>query len=119
MPIQDAKTQDGHVHLGYDKATIKDAPNIEADAELSGAEEAELYAYYGISGYSQYEGDDHADVTDDAMARSQEELRVGTRQEQVGKARLRKYTVTGEVQVDESVRKEQIDTDCDVGAKRR
>ena len=118
MPIQDAKTQDGHVHLGYDKATIKDAPNIEADAELSGAEEAELYAYYGISGYSQHEGDYHADVTDrertrdesddvghdtsgrstdDAMTRSEEELRVGTRQEQVGKARLRKYTVTDEV----------------------
>ena len=53
------------------------------------------------------------------MARSKEELRVGTRQEQVGKARPRTYTVTDEVQVDESVRREQIDTDGDVGAKRR
>jgi uncharacterized protein (TIGR02271 family) len=32
--------------------------------------------------------------TDDAMTRSEEELRVGTRQREAGRARLRKYVVT-------------------------
>ena len=35
------------------------------------------------------------------------------------RVRIDKDTVTDEVQVDESVRKEQIDTDGDIDAKRR
>ena len=36
-------------------------------------------------------------TTDDAMTRSEEELRVGTRQREAGRARLRKYVVTENV----------------------
>jgi uncharacterized protein (TIGR02271 family) len=124
VPIQDAREHEGHVHLAFDKAKVKDAPNVEADGELSEAEEAKLYEYYGISGYSQYDGPDHDTIsardrevvghdtsgpnTDDAMTRSEEELHVGTRQEEVGKARLRKYIVTENVTKTVPVQREEV-----------
>ena len=37
-------------------------------------------------------------TTDDAMTRSEEELRVGTRERETGRVRLRKYVVTEHVQ---------------------
>ena len=129
VPIENARTHEGHVHLAYDKAKIKDAPNVEADGELSEAEEARLYEYYGISGYSQYDGPDHATVsdydrtrgeretvgrdtsgptTDDAMTRSEEQLRVGKRQEETGRARLRKYIVSEDVHTTVPVSREEV-----------
>jgi uncharacterized protein (TIGR02271 family) len=45
--------------------------------------------------------------TDDAMTRSEEQLRVGTTQEQAGRARLRKYVVTEEETHTVPVRKEK------------
>jgi len=133
VPLEGASEHDGHIHLGFDKAKIKDAPNIDADGELSEAEEAKLYEYYGQS-YSSYDGPDHdtfssrGDVdrdvdidrdrtvgrdtsgpeTDDAMTRSEEELRVGTRAQEVGKARLRKYIVTENVQTTVPVSREEV-----------
>jgi uncharacterized protein (TIGR02271 family) len=50
-------------------------------------------------------GDD-AD-TDTAMTRSEEELRVGTRQRETGRARLRKYIVTEDVEETVPVRREE------------
>jgi hypothetical protein len=60
-------------------------------------------------------------TTDDAMTRSEEELRVGTESRERGRARLRKKervrldkdTVTDERQVAEEVRKEQIEVEGD------
>jgi uncharacterized protein (TIGR02271 family) len=46
--------------------------------------------------------------TDDAMTRSEEELRVGTTQRESGRARLRKYVVTEEVQQTVPVRREEV-----------
>ncbi|MDQ3630250.1 MAG: YsnF/AvaK domain-containing protein [Actinomycetota bacterium] len=139
VPVEGARTHEGHVHLAFDKAKVKDAPNVEADGELSEAEEAELYGYYGIAGYSQYEGPDHdtlaehdrprepvgrdtsGPTTDEAMTRSEEQLRVGTRSEEVGKARLRKYIVTENVTTTVPVQREEVRierepiTDANVG----
>jgi len=93
-----ANAADGKVSVAYDKAKVKGAPNVKADGELSEQEEAKLYEYYGLGGYSQYDGPDHATLTgghtDDAMTRSEEELRVGTTRQESGRARLRKYVVT-------------------------
>lgn len=60
--------------------------------------------------------DDHGTVghdtsgpeTDDAMTRSEEELHVGTAQQQTGKARLRKHVVTEHVQKTVPVRREEV-----------
>ena len=138
VPVEGAKLHDDHVHVGYTKDKVKDAPNVEADGELSEDEEAKLYEYYGIAGYSQYEGEDHATITDydrdrgengrdldrdragtvandvsgeetdDAMTRSEEEVRIGTTQRETGKARLRKYIVTENVTQTVPVSREEV-----------
>jgi uncharacterized protein (TIGR02271 family) len=47
-------------------------------------------------------------TTDDAMTRSEEELRVGKSEQERGRARLRKYVVTEEVQQTVPVRREEV-----------
>jgi uncharacterized protein (TIGR02271 family) len=47
-------------------------------------------------------------TTDDAMTRSEEELRVGTERHETGKARLRKYVVTEEVTKTVPVTREEV-----------
>jgi uncharacterized protein (TIGR02271 family) len=129
VPIDDAQGHDDHVQVPYTKDTIKDAPNVDADEELSEAEEQRLYDHYGLS-YSAYEGPDHESLvdpdregrfaregaghdtsgpdTDDAMTRSEEELRVGTTSRESGRARLRKYVVTEQVETTVPVQREEV-----------
>jgi uncharacterized protein (TIGR02271 family) len=47
-------------------------------------------------------------TTDDAMTRSEEELRVGTTQRERGRARLRKYVTTETQQVTVPVQREEV-----------
>ena len=47
VPIDGADLGDGGVRVAYDTATVKDAPNVEAEGELSPEEEQLLYSYYG------------------------------------------------------------------------
>jgi uncharacterized protein (TIGR02271 family) len=47
-------------------------------------------------------------TTDDAMTRSEEQLRVGTTSEEVGRARLRKYVVTENVSTTVPVSREEV-----------
>jgi len=60
-------------------------------------------------------------TTDDAMTRSEEQLRVGTTSEEVGRARLRKYVVTENVSTTVPVTREEVRverepiTDANVG----
>ena len=58
MPIADAETGDDEVRLAYSKDQIKDAPNVDADGELSRDEERALYEHYGRSDYGDYDGSD-------------------------------------------------------------
>jgi uncharacterized protein (TIGR02271 family) len=117
VPIKDASAGDDTVSVPFDKDTVKDAPQVEPDGELSQREEAELYRHYGLS-YSETqsdtglpEGDTGRDVsgptTDDAMTRSEEELRVGTAERETGRVRLRKYVVEDEVTQTVPVRREK------------
>jgi uncharacterized protein (TIGR02271 family) len=46
--------------------------------------------------------------TDDAMTRSEEELLVGKAQRETGRARLRKYVVTEQVQTTVPVQREEV-----------
>jgi uncharacterized protein (TIGR02271 family) len=61
-------------------------------------------------------------TTDDAMTRSEERLNVGTRSEEVGRARLRKYVVTENVTESVPVSREEVRlerepiTDANVGS---
>ena len=49
-----------------------------------------------------------APTTDDAMTRSEEELRVGTTERETGRVRLRKYVVEDEVTETVPVRREEV-----------
>ncbi|HEV3002325.1 MAG TPA: PRC and DUF2382 domain-containing protein [Solirubrobacteraceae bacterium] len=125
VPIREARPSDKGVTVPYDKAKVKDAPNAEADGELSPEEERRLYEHYGVSwgefDYDrEYEGDRGFEergpvgrdvsgpTTDDAMTRSEEELAVGKASRETGRARLRKYVTTEQVQTTVPVQREEV-----------
>jgi uncharacterized protein (TIGR02271 family) len=113
VPLRGASDRGGTLSVPYEKGQIKDAPQLDADGELSRAQEDELYRYYRLDG----EQDDtigtvghdvSGPTTDDAMTRSEEELRVGTAERETGRVRLRKYVVEDEVTQTVPVRREEI-----------
>jgi uncharacterized protein (TIGR02271 family) len=133
VPLADASVSGGTLRVPYEKAKVKDAPRVDADqGHLSPAEEEELYRYYGIgtgtadtagyadttgtAGYTETDTNRHGTVghdtsgptTDDAMTRSEEQLRVGTQQVEAGKARLRKFVVTENVTTTVPVSHEEV-----------
>ena len=119
VPIQEAEPTGGQVRVPFDKEQVKDAPRIDPDGELSQHEEATLYAHYGMayserrsdSGLPEGTGAAHdvsGPTTDDAMTRSEEEVRVGTARRERGRARLRKYVVTEHVQRTVPVQREEV-----------
>jgi hypothetical protein len=48
VPLAEATEVDNHIQVPHPRTLVKDAPNIEADGQLSEAEEAELYRHYGL-----------------------------------------------------------------------
>jgi uncharacterized protein (TIGR02271 family) len=148
VPLDRASLNGDRIEVPFGKDQVKGAPRIDADGNLSPAEEDELYTYYGLSSTggrldtdsdsvtgteSGYTGTDsgYADSTtttsttgnydtghdtsgpstDDAMTRSEERLVAGTRTEEAGKARLRKYVVTEQQQVTVPVTHEEVTLD--------
>ena len=117
VPINRASPKAGSVHVEATKDQVKDAPKIDPDGELSAAEERELYAHYGRD-YVETDGvdserepvgeDTSGPTTDDAMTRSEEELAVGTRTQERGRARLRKYVVTEQVETTVPIQREEV-----------
>jgi uncharacterized protein (TIGR02271 family) len=128
VPIQNAEPTGEQVRVPFSKDQIKDAPKIDdSNGELSQQEEAELYSHYGMSyGESRSDSglpeggapdaggrgavgrDTSGPTTDEAMTRSEEELKVGKAERERGRARLRKYVVTEEVQQTVPVRREEV-----------
>jgi uncharacterized protein (TIGR02271 family) len=137
VPIDAAKSEGGRIAVPYTKDQVKDSPNIDADADLSESEEQRIFEHYELS-YSGYDGPDHESLTgrgdtdredrfsrdadardtvghdtsgpttDDAMTRSEEELDVGTTSRERGRARLRKYVVTEQVEKTVPVQREEV-----------
>jgi uncharacterized protein (TIGR02271 family) len=115
VPIADASPSgEGEVRVAYSKDQVKDAPNIEPDGQLSEDEERRLYQHYGRSDYGEWTGEDRTARFDrergdsDAMTRSEEELHVGTESRETGRARLRKYVVTENVERTVPVQREEV-----------
>jgi uncharacterized protein (TIGR02271 family) len=112
VPLAEAEPALGNVVVPYSKEQVKEAPSVDPDGELSPEEEERLYTHYGVaSSEPEYraEGyDTSGPTTDDAMTRSEEELRVGTAQRERGRARLRKYVVTEEVEQTVPVKREEV-----------
>ncbi|MFG3509461.1 DUF2382 domain-containing protein [Streptomyces sp. NPDC047821] len=133
VPIHDAALVEDHLEVPYPKGKVKEAPNVDVDAggHLSAAEERRLYEHYGINwdgtlARGDADRDRRADAAglagtagtadarsdalagDDAMTRSEEQMHVGVEQREAGRARLRKYVVTEEVQQTIPLRHEEV-----------
>ncbi|MEP7022432.1 MAG: PRC and DUF2382 domain-containing protein, partial [Actinomycetota bacterium] len=126
-PLHGSQADGDSLQLAVSKDMVKDAPSVDTDSHISGAESDELLSYYaGHLGDSSQAADgdyapgQHADDTttgredlagqpevhgqgtpgnaaDDAMTRSEEQLHVGTEQVETGRVRLRKHVVTEQV----------------------
>jgi uncharacterized protein (TIGR02271 family) len=117
VPLAQATQTGENVRVPYDKQLVKDAPRVDPDGHLSEAEERQLWRHYGFdydrttrrraTGRGAVGRDTSGPTTDDAMTRSEEELRVGTAQRERGRVRLRKYVTTEHVQQTVPVRREQ------------
>jgi uncharacterized protein (TIGR02271 family) len=132
VPLAQATQTDNDVRVPYDKQLVKDAPRVDPDQHLSEAEERQLWRHYGLdydrttrrraTGQGAVGRDTSGPTTDDAMTRSEEELRVGTTQRERGRIRLRKYVTTEHVEQTVPVRREQVRverepiTDANLGA---
>jgi uncharacterized protein (TIGR02271 family) len=130
VPIAGAAPDGEDVRAQVTKDQVKDAPGVEADGELSEQEERRLFEHYGVpyttEGSTTAQGtpagqgpptggrresvgrDTSGPETDDAMTRSEEELRVGTTQHEAGRARLRKHVVTEMVTKTVPVQREEV-----------
>ena len=119
--------------LPFDKTVVKDSPDIADASHLDADEQQSLYALLpavprhrrrpgpaattgrtattdsATTGTSAGEGyDTSGPNTDEAMTRSEEQLRVGTEQVEAGRARLRKYVVTEQQTVQVPVSREEV-----------
>lgn len=111
VPLSDASFSGDRLTLSYTKEKVKDSPNVsDSDGHLTPEQERELYEYYGMS-YSEagtdYDTTRTTGESGDAMTLSEERVNVGTRSEETGRARLRKYVETDQVQESVPVRKER------------
>ncbi len=122
VPLAQATQADGEVQVPYPKQLVNDAPRVDADQHLSEAEEQQLWRHYGLdydttdrsvatgrdaTSRATVGRDTSGPTTDEAMTRSEEELRVGTTQRERGRVRLRKYVTTEHVQQTVPVRREK------------
>jgi uncharacterized protein (TIGR02271 family) len=95
VPLSDAETHENGIRVPFEKATVKDAPKIDPDGELSQSEERTLYQHYGRD-YRDFDGG--SGVLDRDTA--QTDLDAGT-------------TTRGDVDVDRDRTRGDVDVDRD------
>jgi len=126
VPLVSATTEGGNLTVPFEKSHIKGAPAVDDDGQISQAEEQALYSHYGVEyGESRSDSglpegtatpeprgtvghDTSGPSTDNAMTRSEEEVVVGKQQVETGRARLRKYIVTENVETTVPVSREEV-----------
>jgi len=133
VPTAGARPRGEQVEVQFAKDHINEAPRVEPDGELAAEEEAALYRHYGLEywepepvaavpeadvpapgaapdtgGRRPVGHDVSGPTTDEAMTRSEEEVRVRTERRERGRARLRKYIVTEQVRQTVPVEREEI-----------
>jgi uncharacterized protein (TIGR02271 family) len=138
-PLYGSNATTEGLQLAVTKDMVKGAPSVDADGHIGEGENDALYDYYAgyLGDSTQQAGDPREDLTgrddvqgrdtsgpttDDAMTRSEERLRVGTEQAEIGRARLRKHVVTENVTQTVPVSHEEVRlerepiTDANAGA---
>ena len=125
VPLAGASPDGESVRVTVTKDQVSGAPAVEADQELSQSQERELFENYGVpytdegsvtaTGGSPTTAeadrvgrDTSGAASDEAMTRSEEELRVGTEQRESGRVRLRKHVVTEMVTKTVPVQREEV-----------
>jgi len=118
VPVAGADVREDGVSVPYTKEQVKATPDVDSD-EISQELEAQLYSHYGL-GYSEQrsgtglpEGGVPSEAprgtTDEGeVVRSEEELRVGKRDVEAGRARLHKWVETEPVETDVELRRETV-----------
>jgi|tagenome__1003787_1003787.scaffolds.fasta_scaffold19903708_2 hypothetical protein len=92
---------DGDIHVPYTLAAIKSAPNVDPDVALTDEEESRLHEHYGAPTKMRPESAE--------MIRSEEEVEFSVEPAKPKeRVRLRKYTVTEQVEKTVPVRREEI-----------
>ncbi len=126
VPVEGANVADDGVTVAYDKDLVKGSPDIDGD-EISASTEDELYRYYSLQGTGTTDtttrrtdaapsgtGRDIdrqtglANAGEESLTRSEEELRVGKREAESGRVRLRKWVETEPVSADVELRTETV-----------
>lgn len=105
VPLDAIEMQKDHLSVPFDKDMVKDAPQVEGDADqpLNDAEIDELYAHYNLEPAPKAATsppppqETRKQVAQQELTRSEERLRVGKETLPAGAARLRKYVVTEDV----------------------
>lgn len=125
VPIAGTTAHDDGVKVPYSTDHIKDAPSVDADEHLDAGEERRLYDHYEMSydaadhgsayggreradeGYEYADTHDRGTGTGDAeVTLSEEQLAVDKTEREAGRVRLRKYTVSEDVNVTVPVKKQ-------------
>lgn len=119
VPLSGARSDGDTLTVVHHKAHVHDAPHVDADQHLDADEERALYRHYGLSGNGasgtartdqagMAATDGHQKRGQDELIRSEERLHVGTEEQEVGRARLRKVVVTENVATTVPVSHEEV-----------
>ncbi len=115
VPVQGAERRDDGFYVPYSKDQVKETPEIDSD-EINQETEAGLYSHYGL-GYSERRSDTGLPegsppptggtaTGEEDVVRTEEELQVGKRETEAGRARLRKWVETEPVETDVELKRE-------------
>jgi uncharacterized protein (TIGR02271 family) len=126
VPITDATLVDGELRLPFSKDLVSAAPSVDVDRHLAAEDEERLHRHYSQAYAEDAPAAGAAPATpppaadDDAMTRSEEQLRVtGTQRRTAGTARLRKWVETDVETVEVPVRREkarlEVEPSADAG----
>jgi uncharacterized protein (TIGR02271 family) len=131
IPFEMARVNDARqtIKVAADKETLKNGPTFDEDREITPEFEKEVYSYYGLkrasttqeSGtYGAYYAEQSTQTTGMAnptevsnedevrVQRTEEELRVGTRERKAGSIRVRKRVRTERERIEVPTRHEEI-----------
>src|SRR4051794_30863298 len=117
VPVAGASMSDDGLTVRYAKQQVKDSPDIDGD-EIDEQTERALYSYYRLEGSNATPPQgDAADrdrqtglenLDERSLTRSEEELRVGKRDVESGRVRVRKWVETEPVEAEVQLERERV-----------
>jgi uncharacterized protein (TIGR02271 family) len=98
IPVTGFSSDRGNLITPYTKSQFESAPTFAEEDEIGDEDQRTIDRHYGV---------DVQGWSGEAMTRSEEELRIGTRERDAGQARLHKYVETEPVSETVTTRKER------------